>query len=336
MILSDKDINAILPELNIQTNGEATEFSQEDQVQPCSIDFRLSSVFWIPKKRWKIDLRRSKLLEIQPRRYYKKIILKQGEFITLRPGHFLIGRIHEKFIIPEGYAGDITGRSSFSRLGLMVHCTGNFINPGWSGHMPLQLINQSRNSIKIYPHLPICQLRLFQLSSTSERTYGVKELQSKYMDDDGGPSYWWRDKRIKELQKKLGEVDISLAIQNEIFKIIGDQEPEVIERMEKCIDKAKPDNLENAHSLLEFFSKKEDRRRFIRIIALNASKSAFPLFSTIALSLWFTNDEITINIIVTILAIVLLPLTLYAFYTEVGDHLGTKELQTLERNRKES
>ncbi len=80
-----------------------------------------------------------------------------------------MGRVYEKLHIPERYAGKIEGRSSFARLGLSIHATGDFINPGWSGFMPLQLYNAGEYPIVITPYLPLCQLMLIPLSGLPER-----------------------------------------------------------------------------------------------------------------------------------------------------------------------
>ena len=98
--------------------------------------------------------------------------LHEGDSHTLKPGQIVMGRIYERFRIPPGYAGKIEGRSSFARLGLMVHCTGDFINPGWQGYMPLQLFNAGPYPLRLTPFLDVCQLMLVQLSGESERTYG--------------------------------------------------------------------------------------------------------------------------------------------------------------------
>lgn len=221
MYLCDRDIIELLPQLKICTDNKDFPFVPDEQIQPCSIDLRLSNVFWIPARRGAIDLRKSRLLELSPRRHWKKVVLKPGESITIKPDRLLLGRIYEKFAMPVQSAGEIEGRSSFARMGLMVHCTGDFINPGYRGHMPLQLVNLGPNAIKVFPYVPICQLKLVRLSGRPARLYGERELQSKYMDDDGGPSYWWRDKRIRRLQKTLGEIDIAIAIQNSILDTIG-------------------------------------------------------------------------------------------------------------------
>lgn len=139
------------------------------------------------------------------------------------------GVAFETFTIPSACAGKLEGRSSFARMGLAVHCSADFINPGYRGHMPLQLVNLGKGSVRLFPQVPICQLVLVRLSSPPERVYGARELFSKYMDDDGGPSYWWRDKRIADLQAAFREFDVSERVQNEILELIGPREPELIE-----------------------------------------------------------------------------------------------------------
>lgn len=121
----------------------------------------------------------------------------------------LLGRTYDSFTIPPTLAGKLEGRSSFARMGLATHCSADFINPGYRGKMPLQLVNFGRTTIRLVPFVPICQLIFIQVSSHPERLYGERELSSKYMDDDGGPSYWWRDKRVKELQAALREHDLA-------------------------------------------------------------------------------------------------------------------------------
>src|SRR5271157_1126354 len=153
MYLSDHDLLAILPQLNIQAEEGIEPFNPADNVQPASIDFRLGCRFWRPLKRFAIDLRRPQLLEIQPRRYYREVNLTVGETIILKPKELLLGRTSEEFSLPNGYAGELTGRSSFARLGLMVSSTGGFINPGWHGRMPIQLVNFGPNSIRLTPGL---------------------------------------------------------------------------------------------------------------------------------------------------------------------------------------
>jgi len=211
-------------------------------------------------------------------------------------------------------------------MGLMIHCSDGFINPGWRGHMPLQLVNFNSSAIRVFPHLPICQLRIFKLTSPSEHIYGESEIQSKYMSDDGGPSYWWRDKRIKRLHKALGEVNVALDIQERLLQRISPQEPEILERLERHLDRLNVSELNSADFLLESFAKQEDKRRFRRKFLLNIARATCPLFLTIAVGSVFSQPWSWWHCAFAAATLLTLPLSLYAFHAEVGDHFGQKEL----------
>jgi deoxycytidine triphosphate deaminase len=310
----------------MEITPEAPDACFAAQIQSASIDLRLSRVFWRPLRHFTIDLRRPKLLEIEPRRYYRKTVLKDGESIVLRPNSLLLGRTMEEFKVPNGYAGELTGRSSFARMGLMVNATGGFINPGWKGHMPLQLVNLGPNSIRLVPGIPLCQLRIVRLTGDAQRPYGHHSLNSLYLNDDGGPSYWWRDKRIQALHAKLSELSVELRIQQDLNAAIGHREPEVVERLEKAIDHLHLSELQDAATILEAFAKREERRRTIRRWAINLSRGLFPV--SIGASLWLVNKPPFqwwhYGLWVAAAAAILL--SLYAFRTEVGDHFGRAEL----------
>lgn len=325
-MLSDKDIHGILSDLDFKTSHAEEPFRPEEQIQPCSIDLRLDNVFWLPRWHKPIDLRRARLLEMEPRRYYKRVALKPGEYLTVRPRQLVLGRIYEEFTLPPGYSGEIIGRSSFARMGLMIHCSDGFINPGWRGHMPLQLVNFNSSAIRVFPHLPICQLRLFKLDSPSQHIYGESEIQSKYMSDDGGPSYWWRDKRIKRLHKALGEVNVALDIQERLLERISPQEPEIIERLERHLDHINVSELTSADFLLESFAKHEDKRRFWRRIQVNSARAAFPFLLAIAVGSVFSQPWSWWHCSFATAALLTLPVSLYGLWSEVEDHFGEKEL----------
>src|ERR1017187_1757133 len=149
MYLSDRELTALLPALNFQTSDPDFAFNPNQQIQPCSIDLRLDSVFWRSRSKREIDLRKPGVWELSPRRFWKRYQLQSTESIVLNPGELVLGRTYETFSMPVGCAGHVEGRSSFGRLGLAVHCTASFINPGWTGHMPVQLMNWSRNPIRL-------------------------------------------------------------------------------------------------------------------------------------------------------------------------------------------
>lgn len=335
MYLSDKHLRELLPTIRIVVEDGAEPFQFDEQIQPSSLDLRLSTVFWRPLRRFTIDLRRSRLLEISPRRYYRKVVLGTGETIVLRPFELLLGRTLEEFSVPNGYAAELTGRSSFARLGVMVSATGGYINPGWRGHMPLQLLNLSPNPIRLVAGLPICQVRFVQLTSRADRPYGHPDLQSIYLDDDGGPSYWWRDKRIKKLHILLSERTVEERIQHVLYAAIGTREPEVVERLERRVAHTRMADIQNAEAMLEDFAVHEEQRRKLRRCAINVSRASFTV--GITASLWVVNKLPPLrwwHIATWCGAVCLIILSIYAFRTEVGDHFGTAELHESRRDGK--
>ncbi len=334
MYLCDRDLRALLPHLSIVSEDGAPPFNADEQIQPASIDLRLGFVFWYPLRRFTIDLRRAQLLEIQPRRYYRHARLSVGETIVLKPLELLLGRTMEQFHVPNGYAAELTGRSSFARLGLMTNATGGYINPGWRGRMPLQLVNFGPNPIRLTPGLPICQVRLVKLSGLAERPYGDPALESVYVDDDGGPSYWWRDKRIKKLHVELAEKAIEGRIQRALEQTIRVREPEVIERLEHHVTRMRVDEIQNADAVLELFARSEERRRSLRRWGINVSRASFTV--GITASLWVANKLPPVqwwHYVVWSAALCLLGLSLYAFRTEVGEHFGIAELNASRTQR---
>ncbi|MBN8625811.1 MAG: dCTP deaminase [Planctomycetes bacterium] len=261
MYLSDKDFRSLLSELNIECHNSAHPFSADEQIQPCSIDLRLSNVFWETRRGATIDLRKSAPLILQLRRYFRRTTLRPDEYVTLKPGRMLIASTYEKFSVPVSCAAKIEGRSSFGRLGLSVHCTTDFANPGYRGNFPLILINHSPTPIRLFPFIPICQLILVKLTDSPARRYGDSVLQSKYMDDDGGPSYWWRDKRIRALQETFSAGNIELTLQDQLLNQIGIQEPEIIDRFERFVSSRSAANLGSAQQTLDTFAESEERLR---------------------------------------------------------------------------
>jgi len=331
MYLSDTQIKEKLKELNIVCSNAEEPFNPGEQIQPCSIDLRLDNIFWISKKKSSIDLRTSKLLELSPSRYWKKIVLSQGEYITLKPGELINARVYEKFTIPSDCAGKIEGRSSFARIGLGVHISKDFINPGYRGNMPLELVIFGTNNIKIYPYLPICQLMLIRLTSIPSRLYGERELQSKYMDDDGAPFYWWRDKRIQRLQLKFQEHDVALRVQEEILGKIGEQEPMIIERFEKFVSQKNVGERENAELVLNRFVKNEEklkkREKIFRIIGI----IIFPIFASTSLGSIFYYPFNGFHYAIWSLTALTIILFIYTLLSESKNYLTEVELTNLER-----
>lgn len=292
MYLSDREIRSRLPELSLTTSNPEHPFSVEVQVQPSSIDLRVDSVFWKSKlrhfgRRGAVDLRRRKFNEAAPRRGWTEFTLKEGETFKLKPGQLLLARTYERFHLPRDLAGQIAARSSYSRMGLLVHCGGDFINPGWNGHMPLQLVNLSRRTVRVTAYLPIAQLMLVPLSSPPLRQYNDVGLRNKYADDDGGPSYWWRDRLMEVLSSKFDSGGLPDALAEPLGRLLATNEldEDVVSRLEAFVDKQTQQSLSSWTDLIDRFVRTEDRRTAISTWLRRAPYGAFVLFFGWLLSL---------------------------------------------------
>src|SRR5687767_2922734 len=103
----------------------------------------------------------------------------------LHPGEFVLGSTYELVTLPDDVAARLEGKSSLGRLGLMTHSTAGFIDPGFSGHVTLELANVATLPIKLYPGMKIGQLCFFRLSSPTENPYGSAKYGSRYQGQRG-------------------------------------------------------------------------------------------------------------------------------------------------------
>jgi len=334
--MSDHEIRGLLGDMGIDGPNTDHPFEPDRQIQPCSIDLRISNVFWKPRRQrrvwrrlmpWRdiaIDLRRSSLHDLDPIRDWKRFDIAEGQYVTIRPGETVMGRVYERFKVPSSCAGKIEGRSSFARLGLAVHCTGDFINPGWQGFMPLQLSNYGPYPLRLAPYFSICQLMLVRLASEPERSYGDAELRSKYINDEGGPSLWWRDDRVEQLQLRLGQSNAQEAIRQEIVNEVRFQSTEVLARFQRDIDRKRVGDLENADQTLQDFARRESRRQLLDHVAL-ASPVLFG--GAVLASLFAAFDYWTIILLVaTVISVVF---AFVAYERRDDGYLGTSELGAL-------
>jgi hypothetical protein len=108
---------------------------------------------------------------------------------------------------------------------------------------------------------------IIPLSTESEQTYG-SEIESKYVNDDGGPSYWWRDKRVEVVHERLGAVNVPDAIQNDIVDLVRFKDAALLDRFEVFVANQKLGRVDNADSILDRFSRREDRRRLLDQMAI--------------------------------------------------------------------
>ena len=204
-MLSDTLIHSRIKELQFLAENPDFPFS-ERQIQPCSVDIRLSEKIWVPSRAVRsLSLSPTVPLgrDVSDRFKSKRIKLDKG--FKMAPGAFILARTYESFAIPNDLTAAIIGRSSIGRLGVSVSAPSGFINPGWRGHMPLMLINHAPFPIHVFPYVSICQLVLRQIDGEVASPYGQGDLGSKYQDDDGGPSRFWLDeafKRVAELRNR--------------------------------------------------------------------------------------------------------------------------------------
>jgi dCTP deaminase len=146
-------------------------------VQPASVDLRLGDSFRVfhNHRTTAIDLR-------HPPANLTEEVLVTGpeESFVIHPGEFCLGRTLEWVELPDDIVARIEGKSSLGRLGLIVHATAGFCDPGWRGTLTLELNNLTRVPIKLYPGLPIAQLSFMALDRPARRPYGTPELGSHY------------------------------------------------------------------------------------------------------------------------------------------------------------
>ena len=185
MLLSDRDIAA---ELDAGRIGLSP--LDRDMIQPSSIDVRLDRYFRL------FDNHKYPFIdpaEDQPDLTHL-IETKQGEPFILHPGEFVLGSTYELVTLPDDVAARLEGKSSLGRLGLLIHSTAGFIDPGWDGHVTLELSNVANLPITIYPEMKIGQLSFVQLSEPAERPYGTAGIGSKYQGQKGPtPSRYWKN-----------------------------------------------------------------------------------------------------------------------------------------------
>jgi dCTP deaminase len=107
------------------------------------------------------------------------------EAFILHPGEFVLGSTYEYVSLPNDIAARLEGKSSLGRLGLLTHSTAGFVDPGFQGHVTLELSNVATLPIKLWPGMKIGQLCFFQLSSPSENPYGSEKYGSRYQGQRG-------------------------------------------------------------------------------------------------------------------------------------------------------
>ncbi|GAA2172913.1 dCTP deaminase [Arthrobacter parietis] len=176
MLISDRDIRT-----EIAAGRIALDPYEPEMVQPSSVDVRIDRFFrlfdnhkyaHIDPAENQPDLTR--LVEVAP-----------DEPFILHPGEFVLGSTYEKVTLPDDIAARLEGKSSLGRLGLLTHSTAGFIDPGFSGHVTLELSNMATLPIKLWPGSKIGQLCFFKLTSPAEHSYGSGQYGNRYQGQRG-------------------------------------------------------------------------------------------------------------------------------------------------------
>ncbi len=189
MILSDGTIRKLLNEGRI-----AIDPLEESHIQPASVDVRLDSTF--------LAFRRHITSDIDPWHVsddlMERVEVEEGKPFILHPGEFVLGTTFERLTLPNDVVARIEGKSSLGRLGLLIHATAGFIDPGWTnGQITLELSNVAPLPIRLWPGMKIAQLSFIQMDAAAERPYGHPSLGSKYQGQSGPVASRYRDNRPK-------------------------------------------------------------------------------------------------------------------------------------------
>ena len=175
MLLSDRDLKA-----EITAERVRVEPYDPGMIQPSSIDVRLDKFFRVFENH-----RYPHIDPAEEQTDLTRLIEAGDEAFILHPGEFVLGSTYEVVSLPDDIAGRLEGKSSLGRLGLLTHSTAGFIDPGFSGHVTLELSNVATLPIKLWPGMKIGQLCLFRLSSPAEHPYGSSVYGSRYQGQRG-------------------------------------------------------------------------------------------------------------------------------------------------------
>ena len=170
-VLSDRDIRAAIEA------GEIVIKPYDPQdLQPSSVDLHLDRRFRVFRNnRYAyIDVRSP-----QPD-LTEMLSVADDEPFILHPGEFVLGQVLEWVELPDNLVSRLEGKSSLGRLGLLIHSTAGYVDPGWKGNLTLELSNVANLPIALYYGMKIGQISFFRMSSPVERPYGSPELGSKY------------------------------------------------------------------------------------------------------------------------------------------------------------
>lgn len=171
VVLSDHSIK-----LEIAKGRITIDPLDRDDIQPSSVDLHLGDDFQV--------FRNSRLPYIDPAMEQsgltERVSASVAEPFVLHPGEFVLGTTIERIGLPDDIVGRLEGKSSLGRLGLLIHSTAGYVDPGWKGRLTLELSNVANLPIVLTPGMKIGQISFSQMTTPVDRPYGHPELGSKY------------------------------------------------------------------------------------------------------------------------------------------------------------
>jgi dCTP deaminase len=176
VLLSDRDIRS-----QINDGRVKVEPFDEAMIQPSSVDVRLDRFFRV------FENHKYSVIDpsIEQSDLTREVVVEPHEDFILHPGEFVLASTYEVITLPDDIAGRLEGKSSLGRLGLLTHSTAGFIDPGFSGHITLELSNVANLPVRLHPGMKIGQLCLIKLSSPAEHPYGSALYGSRYQGQRG-------------------------------------------------------------------------------------------------------------------------------------------------------
>jgi dCTP deaminase len=178
---------------------------ERERLQPASYELALSSRFLI------FDPTVEVLDPLHLGSYTREINVDDNEqpyydhgYLVLHPGEFLLGSSIEAFRFPNDLCGHLGGKSSLGRLGLQIHATAGFFDPGFCGTATLEMSNVSRLPIRLWPGMLVAQMFFERLSRASELPYGSKGLHSRYQNQSGPTASRFSENREEVKVQEIG------------------------------------------------------------------------------------------------------------------------------------
>ncbi|MGP9694399.1 dCTP deaminase [Brachybacterium sp. AOP25-B2-12] len=176
MLLSDRDIRAELDSGRVRL----TPYDPA-MVQPASVDVRIDRFFRV------FDNHKYAMIDPaeEQAELTREIAVDPDEKYMLHPGEFVLASTYEQVSLPDDVAARLEGKSSLGRLGLLTHSTAGFIDPGFTGHITLELSNVATLPVALWPGMKIGQLCFFRLSSPAQTPYGTGANNNRYLGQRG-------------------------------------------------------------------------------------------------------------------------------------------------------